>query len=109
MSLPVTLQQAKDHLRADTDAEDSDISLKLASAQAAVLNYLKVASLDTLAVGSPAAIPDNVDGAVTAATLLLVGYFYKDRDNDEKREWEQGYLPRPVTALLYSLRDPACA
>lgn len=109
MSLPVTLQQAKDHLRVDTDAEDSDIGIKLASAQAAVLNYLKVPSLDTLAVGSPAAIPDNVDGAVTAATLLLVGYFYKDRDNDEKREWEQGYLPRPVTALLYSLRDPACA
>lgn len=107
--LPVTLQQAKDHLRVDTDAEDGDIGDKLLAAQSAVLNYLKITTLDVLAVGSPAEIPDNVDGAVTAATLLLVGYLYRDRDTDENHEWEQGYLPRPVTALLYPLRDPACA
>lgn len=109
MSLPVTLQQAKDHLRVDTDADDSDISLKLLSAQAAVLNYLKVDSLDALAIGDPAVIPGNVDGAVTASTLLLLGYFYRNRDTDIDKEWEQGYLPRPVTALLYPLRDPALA
>jgi hypothetical protein len=46
---------------------------------------------------------------VKAAVLLLVGYFFKDRDNDKNHEYEQGYLPRPVTALLYPLRDPALA
>lgn len=109
MTLPVTLQQAKDHLRVDTDAEDGDIGGKLLAAQSAVLNYLKIATLDALAVGSPAVIPDNVDGVVAAATLLMVGYFYRDRDADDNHEWEQGYLPRPVTALLYPLRDPTVA
>lgn len=109
MSLPVTLQQVKDHLRVDTDAEDSDIGLKLLSAQSAVLAYLKVATLDALKVGSPAEYPAGAEGSITAATLLMVGYFYRDRDNDENHEWEQGYLPRPVTALLYGFRDPACA
>ena len=109
MSLPVTLDDAKAHLRVDTDAEDGDIGDKLLSAQAAVLGYLKVASLDALAVGSPAAIPAPAEGAIKAATLLMVGYFYRERDSDENHEWEQGYLPRPVTALLYQLRDPACA
>ena len=113
MSLPVTLQQVKDHLRVDTDAEDSDISGKLLAAQAAVLNYLKVDSLDALAVGSPAAIPGNVDAVVTASTLLLVGYLYRLRDDNDnsnfRASFEFGNLPVPVTALLYPLRDPACA
>lgn len=109
MTLPVTLEQAKDHLRVDSDDSDNDLALKLASAQAAVLNYLKVDDLDALAVGDPAAILPRVDGAVSAATLLMVGYFYRERDNDSTKEWEQGYLPRPVTALLYPLRDPSLA
>ena len=109
MSLPVTLQQVKDDLRVDTDAEDTDIGLKLVAAQSAILNYLKVESLDALAVGSPPVIPERVDGAISAATRILTAYFYRERDSDENHEWEQGYLPRPVTALLYQLRDPACA
>ena len=109
MSLPVTLDQAKAHLRVDTDVEDSDITLKLLSAQSAVLAYLKVASLDALQVGSPAEYPPGAEGSIIAATLLLVGYFYRQRDEDTAHEWEQGYLPRPVTALLYGFRDPACA
>lgn len=109
MTLPVTLQQIKDDQRIDTDAEDADLTLKLASAQALVLNYLKVPSIDALAVGSPASLPDNVVDAVSAATRLLVGYLYKNRDGDPDKEWQPGYLPAPVTAMLYPLRDPACA
>ena len=109
MSLPVTLQQVKDDLRVDTDVEDADIGLKLAAAQAAVLNYLKIESVDALAVGSPAVIPDRVSDAIAAATRILTAYLYRNRDTDADHEWEAGYLPRPVTALLYPLRDPACA
>ena len=109
MALPVTLDQVKDHLRVDTDDSDNDLALKLFAAQSAVISYLKVSSLDDLAVGDPAAIPDPAVGAIVAATLLLVGYLYRQRDSDETHEWEQGYLPRPVTALLYPYRDPALA
>jgi hypothetical protein len=43
------------------------------------------------------------------ATILLTGHFYNNPDGDPEHDWEQGYLPRPVTALLYPLRDPALA
>jgi hypothetical protein len=109
MTLPVTLEQAKAHLRVVDSEDDSDIADKLLSAQAAVLNYLKLSSLDSLKAGSPANFPAGVDGAVSAATLLLVGYLYRNRDTDVDREWEAGFLPRPVTALLYPLRDPTLA
>jgi hypothetical protein len=46
---------------------------------------------------------------VEAAVLILIGHFYKDRDENADGAFEAGYLPRPVTALLYPLRDPALA
>ena len=41
--------------------------------------------------------------------LLLVGYFYRHRDENPEGEYQMGYLPWPVTALLYPLSDPALA
>ncbi|MNY54474.1 hypothetical protein D3C86_1903520 [compost metagenome] len=46
---------------------------------------------------------------VEAAVLILIGHFYKDRDENADGAFDQGYLPKPVTALLYALRDPALA
>lgn len=109
MALPVTLDQAKAHVRFDDSEDDADLSLKLMSAQSSVLAYLKVASTEALSIGSPPLYPPGAEGAITAATLLLVGYLYRQRDEDVNHEWEQGFLPRPVTALLYPFRDPSCA
>lgn len=109
----VTLDQAKDHLRIDTDAGDNDLSLKISAASAAVYAYLKngtdlfTDSAGALIVDS-AGVPD-VPFQVKAACLLMLGYLYKDRDEDADGAYEQGYLPKPVTALLYPLRDPALA
>lgn len=108
----VSLAQGKRHLRVDFEDEDNDIELKVHAASAAVLNYLKSgadAFLDSSggviedSSGDPVGIPFEVQ----AATLLMLGYLYKDRDTNAGGEYEQGYLPKPVTALLYPLRDPA--
>lgn len=110
----VTLQQASDHLRRSLDdGDDADLELKIEGASGAVLNYLKSASpyiLDD--AGNPTVGADGepiVRPEVKSAVLLMLGYLFKDRDNDEKHEYEPGYLPRPVTALLYPLRHPALA
>lgn len=105
----VTLDQAKYHLRLDGNDEDTELPSMIAAAQSAVLNYLKVQDISSLAVGSPPAVPTNVTNAARAAVLLMLGYLYRLRDNDDDKEYQQGYLPRPVTALLYSLRDPSAA
>lgn len=118
MTLLVTLQQAKDHLRIDTDDGDADLELKIHGASGAVLNYLKGANhfAQQVVDGVPVVDADGLPVYTTAvlfevqaAVLLLLGYLYKDRDNDKDHEYEQGFLPRPVTALLYPLRDPALA
>lgn len=121
----ITLQDAKAHLEMDHDDSDADIGRMVSEASAAVLNYL-----DGAPIGQPmrdeqgVVLRDTSDEIVyvrdssgelavrfevQAATKLMVGYLFRLRDEDEKREFEMGYLPRPVTALLYPLRSPAVA
>lgn len=104
----ITLQDATQHLRVDDDADDSDITLKVHAASGAVRNYLKSAA-DAYFDADGAVIAAKVPFEVQAATLLMLGYLYKQRDEDSGHEFEEGKLPRPVTALLYPLRDPAFA
>jgi hypothetical protein len=109
----VTYDQALVHLRADGEDERDDIILKIHAASGVVLNYLKsgakfldeAGQVKTDADGNPQGIPYEVQ----AATLLMLGYLYKDRDENANGAFEQGFLPKPVTALLYPLRDPAFA
>lgn len=119
MTMLVTLEQARDHLRVDGIDDEADIILKIHAASGAVLNYLKGANRFVQAVDGdgnpqfdPPGVPvytDQVLFEVQAATLIQLGYLYKDRDQDKDRGYEPGYLPRPVTALLFPLRDPALA
>lgn len=119
----VTLPRAKQHLNMDHDQDDSLIEVYVQAASGAVKNYLKSASpyeverdsnddpiLDSS--GDPTYVTDSngdkqVSYPVQAAVLLMVGFLYKDRDENPDSAFDRGYLPKPVTALLYPLRDPA--
>lgn len=111
----VTLQQARDHLRSDTTADDNDLTLKIRGASRAVARYLKTAGMASFtdsagdvmedSAGEPIGVPEDVQDA----TLLLIGYLSRNRDGDEERAFQMGFLPAPVTALLYPLRDPTLA
>lgn len=119
----VTLEQGKQHLNMDHNLDDVLITAYIGAASEAVKNYLKSASpyeverdsnddpiLDSS--GDPTYVTDSsgdkvVKYAVQAATLLQLGFLYKDRDENANEAYEIGYLPKPVTALLYPLRDPA--
>lgn len=110
----VTLQQASDHLRRDTDADDNDLELKIEAASEAVMAYLKSgADVFTDSAGDvpvdTAGDPVGVPRWAQAATLIMIGYMYKDRDSNTDGAYEMGYLPKPVTALLYPHRDPSLA
>lgn len=121
----VTLARGKQHLNMDHDLDDVLIEAYIRAASGAVKTYLKSASpydverdsnddpvLDSS--GDPTYIEDSsgdkvVLPQVEAAVLLMLGFLYKDRDENPDSAFERGYLPKPVTALLYGLRDPACA
>lgn len=119
----VTLERAKQHLNMDHDQDDGLITVYVQAASGAVKNYLKSASPyeverdinDNPILDSSGDLTYVVDSSgerivsypVVAATLLMVGFLYKDRDENPDSAFEQGYLPKPVTALLYPLRSPA--
>lgn len=121
----VTLERGKQHLNMDHDLDDVLITAYIGAASGAVKNYLKSASpyeverdsnddpiLDSS--GDPVYVVDSSDEKIVkyevqAAVLLMLGFLYKDRDENPDSAFAQGYLPKPVTALLYALRDPALA
>ena len=104
----ITPAQAIEHLRADTTEDDPDLLAKIQEASAIVLAYLKGASAGYFGEDGEL-IPSAVPFQVHAAVKLMLGYLYRNRDSDEEGDYEQGYLPKPVTSLLYPLRDPALA
>lgn len=125
MVMLVTLQQARDQIRSDTTDDDNHLTLNIHAASKAVMNYLKSTRPYILEVdsagdpvldsnGDPVYFHDSAGDVVALpevqqAVLYLLGVFYRDRDGQDMSAWEHGYLPKPVIALLYSLRDPALA
>lgn len=115
MAMLVTLTQARDHLRSDATADDTDLELKIKAASRAVLTYLKPAGVAALLEVDSSGDPiEDSDGVIEdapedlqLATLLLIGVFYRDREGTETANWTPGYLPGPVISLLYPYRDPA--
>jgi len=123
----VTLAQAKRHvyLLEDETADDALLDGLIAAASGAVKSYIKSASpfQPVLDSNYDAEVDSNGDivyvrdsngdklvlPVVEQATLLLIGYFYKNRDDNPEAAFDRGYLPAPVTALLYPLRTPTVA
>lgn len=112
----VSLEEAKKHIRVDHDDEDAEITLYLKAASAAVINYLKTYAeryfdSNSDIIEDSNGIVSDVGFEVQAATLLMVGYLYRLRDDNDnssfRASFEFGQLPIPVISLLYPLRDPA--
>jgi hypothetical protein len=110
----VTLQQARDHIRSDTDADDADLELKIAAASEAVMGYIETTDTGDWGDSSGAPIVDsggfalNVPAQIQNATLMMVGYLYRERDGSNEYETPIAgfYLPAGVTAMLYRFRTP---
>lgn len=111
----VTLQQASDHLRRDTTADDNDLTLKIHAASGMVMNYIQGPGVDGFTDSAGDVFVDSNDDPifvpyeVQAATLIMVGYLYKNRDQNADDAFDRGYLPAVVTAILCPFRDPSVA
>lgn len=109
----VSLEQTKQMLRVDTDDDDALLVMLISASSRAVVRYLKGQASTVLGIDSPPDSPPNdlsvLNEDVAVATIMLVGHFYRNPDNDTEAAFDRGYLPKPVTALLYPLRDPAVA
>jgi hypothetical protein len=115
----ITLEMAKRHLGLDLDSgvDDANVLLKIAQAQAAVLDYIDQR------LGSPGPVWSATIEAwdedtttrefyvVQAAILKQFGGLYRDRGDDDAKgaqDWVDGLAPN-VARMLTRLRDPAIA
>lgn len=120
MTMLVTLEEAKLHLRVDHDLDDNDITLKIYAASAAVLEYIGDTQYMFLDTGGELIEFDTSDTStepeqtalrtwhvVRQATLLLLGDMYSNRapTAQDVVHAGYGYLPRAVLALLFPYRD----
>lgn len=115
MAMLVSLEETKRRLKIDTDAGDADLDLMILGASKSVMRYLKplgcasFTDTDGSVIEDSDGIAADVPDDVKNATLMLIGIWRRDPSGVEGKDWEQGYLPRPVTSLLYPLRDPSIA
>ena len=123
MVMLVSLQQASDHLRRDTDDDDEDLVMKIEAASEGILNYLGSAAyflnssgdIDYDSAGTPLGVPRTIQ----QATLITLGVLYKDRDGNEFVNPQRVttdtartgsiILPRAVHFLLDPFRIPTIA
>lgn len=110
MFLLVSLADAKRALRVDSDDDDGTLEIFISAASLAVVQYLGGHASSVVDIDSPPNSPPDdlstVDERVRSAVILLAGMLYREPDGDAAKNFEQGFLPKPVTALLYPLRDP---
>lgn len=73
----LTLEQARDHLRADSDADDdADIQMAVDAAKSVVSDYLRRPVPWVNAAGETVPVP----GSVVAAAKLILGELYENRE-----------------------------
>lgn len=102
MSL-VTLEEAKAHLRVMHFDEDSTIAIYMNAATEIVVDYIKKPEHEWT--------DTNVPFLIKAAVLLVLTGLYENRGDEAEPDYSQadGYLAKPVTAILHRYRDPAYA
>lgn len=110
----ITLDYAKRQLEMDHDEDDLLISMYIEAASESIVAYLKDGAgvfLNSQAepnydeFDEPSGIPYRVQ----IATMMLVGHFFRYRDENPAQTFEYGFLPQPVMSLLHQMRDPALA
>jgi len=105
----VTLEEARQHLAMDHNEDDALIALYISAASNAVMNYITAGTEEVF--DSSSSISGPTPAVVRAATLLLIGDFYKNRESKTDDpvigvDYGFGHLPRTVIALLYPYRTP---
>lgn len=104
----VSLSETKKGLRIDGNDMDDTLNLQIEAASEAVIEYLKDAAA-TFIDEQGKVVTADIPARAKWATIALVGYWVRSPDEDPDGEFDRGFLPAPVTALLYPLRTPSLA
>lgn len=109
MAAFVSLEYVKRRLRVDHADDDEVLTDLIESSTDVVINHLKSAADAYLDSGGDVPSGVEIPAAIKTATTMLVGYLYRDPDQDPEKAFGEGELPGPVVVILRPLRDPALA
>lgn len=101
----VTLEEVKNHLRIDHDADDELLKGNIKIASAVLMAFIQ-GSKDKVVDEEGALIEGEALSRMKGSALRLVGILYRNPDGAEKEELMHGELPFAVTFLIYDLRCP---
>ncbi len=115
MIVLVSMQAALDHVRTATTQDEADLISKVSIASAIVLNHCKLTAIPDEWITSPPdedALPTddsppdyvNVPGNLQAATLLIAGELFLNRESSNTDP-----LSSTVLSLLEGFRTPTSA
>lgn len=102
----VTLEEAKQHLRVDTNHLDDDILFKLEQVSFMCIDFVKH---EHGAYEDSAGQPLNVPPYLQAACLVWLGILFRFRDSDTHTGSDFGFIPREVSNILWPYRKPSYA
>lgn len=97
------MTRAQQHVRSLLEDQD-DLSFKLSAASEIVMDFLKLKQIPDAWIANTSPIIYNIPFKVQAATLLVLGELYENRESSSAN-----VLSEAVIALLERMRDPALA
>jgi hypothetical protein len=113
MWMLVTRERVKQALRISTNDDDTLLDFLISAASKRIAKHLKGQAGELLSIDSPPnSPPDDLDAVpehIQAAVVYLTGVLYRNPDNDTEEAFEDGWLPKPVVAMLSMDRDPTLA
>ena len=100
----ISLDEAKAYLRIEHDEEDALLEALIQQAQTAAEDFCRVGFEQVSSTSTSDGTEATVPGPVKLAVLLMVGYFYENREAAEGAAYRT--MRRAFTTLLYPYRDP---
>lgn len=98
----VTVEQAKAQVHEIGNAEDSVIETMIKGASTTILAYLKTDGDEWL---DSNLLPVDVPADIQTATLVYVGWLFRNRDEDPDKAFQLGTLPYFVSVHIYWRRQ----
>lgn len=103
MATLASLEEAKLHLKMDTDALDTEITLILEAVTDTIFKYLKKDPADYTDTAGDMV---NIEASWKFAALVWLSIIFEDQDDNQT---ELGQIPRKVSRLIYIDRNLSLA
>ncbi len=99
----VTVEEAKRGLHFDVEAteDNAQFTMLIGAASERIARYIGKRLSEVVDQDGK-----TNDASVKIATIMLVGYLYNAPDQGADESFGTGTLPKPVSSLIYQLRDP---